>query len=60
MLGMVALTMMLGFCVMLALAGYADTAGIVAVGVIVGVVSVFVTGRQADAKELELQRDETD
>lgn len=58
MLGIFALALMLAFCAFLVVAGSPKVAGFVAVGVIAAVVGIFVTGRNADIKELEQERDD--
>jgi uncharacterized membrane protein len=50
-LAMVALIVMVAFCCYLVATDNAQTAGVVAVGVIAAVVGIFVTGRKEDTKE---------
>lgn len=57
-LGMVALILMLAFCIYLAATGSPEVAGGVAGGLILGVVGIFVTGRRADSKALSEERND--
>ena len=59
-LGMGALILMLAFCADLVATGSSEAAAAVAGAVILGVVSIFVTGRRADLKALQQQRDDDD
>ena len=58
--GMAALVLGLAFCAYLVWTGSPAIAGTVAIGLVGAVVGIFVTGRNADAKERKAESDDED
>lgn len=59
-LGMLAMVLVLAFCLVLIHAGQPATAGAVAIALVIGVVSIFVIGRRADLEETKVTQSEGD
>ena len=59
-LGMLAMVLVLAFCVLLIQAGQPATAGAVAIALVIGVVSIFVIGRRVDLEETKATQSEDD